>query len=184
MNYPSDLLQKIKAIEPKRKTLLIGIDGVGGAGKTTLSTYLQGNLPNSTIVQLDDFYVPALGRTDRNRVIEQVFTPLEHDVSVTYQVYNWVADSLDASIFINPGGIVIIEGVYALHPDFVLYYDYKIWINCSSEIGFQRGIDRDKKRDGVDNSEKWKTIWMPNEKEYVDMQNPQQCADYIYEGTS
>ena len=181
MDYPSDLLQKIKAIEPKRKTLLIGIDGFGGAGKTALSTYLHDNLPNLTIVQLDDFYLPKLGRPDRNRILEEVFTPLEKDITTTYQVYNWVADSLDRSISINPGGIVIIEGVYALHPDLVPYYDYKIWIHCSPEVGFKRGVDRDKNRDRVDNSEKWKTIWMPNEKEYVDTENPQQYADYIFE---
>ena len=181
MNYPSDLLQKIKAIEPKHKTLLIGIDGFGGAGKTALSTYLHDNLPNSTIVQLDDFYLPTLGRADRGRVIDQILTPLEKDMTITYEIYDWVADSLDTSISINLGGVVIIEGVYALHPDFVPYYDYKIWIHCSPEVGFKRGIDRDKMRDGVDNSDKWKTIWMPDEKEYVDAENPKQYADYILE---
>src|SRR3989338_4262660 len=86
MNYPSDLLQKIKAIEPKHKTLLIGIDGFGGAGKTALSTYLHDNLPNSTIVQLDDFYLPTLGRADRGRVIDQILTPLEKDMTITYEI--------------------------------------------------------------------------------------------------
>ncbi|MDA1317212.1 MAG: AAA family ATPase [bacterium] len=181
MTYPLTLLQNIKAIKPKHKTILIGIDGVGGAGKTTLSAYLHDNLSNSTIVQLDDFYLPKLGRPDRERILKEVFIPLENDMIATYQVYNWVSDSLDRSISINPGGVVIIEGVYALHPDFVPYYDYKILIHCSPEVGFTRGVDRDKKRDGVDNSDKWKNIWMPNEKEYIDAQNPQQYADYILE---
>ncbi|MDP4010903.1 MAG: uridine kinase [Candidatus Roizmanbacteria bacterium] len=181
MNYPSDLLQNIKATKPKRETLLIGIDGFGGAGKTTLSSYLHDNLPNVTIVQLDDFYLPTLGRADRSRVIDQIFIPLEKDMTTMYEIYDWVTDSLHRSISINPGGIVIIEGVYALHQDFVSYYDYKIWINCSPELGFKRGVDRDKMRDGIDNSDKWKNIWMPNEKEYVDTENPKQYADYILE---
>ena len=46
-------------------------------------------------------------------------------------------------------------------------------------MGFARGIERDKIRDGVDNTDKWQNIWMPQEKEYVQSQQPQLRADYI-----
>lgn len=179
MNLPTDLLEKVKVTARKHKTLLIGIDGVGGAGKTTLSEYLKSNLDNVTIVQLDDFYLPQLGRADRDRVLEQVFMPLEKDLSANYQVYDWVNNSHKQVVTINPGGIVIIEGVYALHPDFADKYDFRIWINCPPELGFKRGIERDKIRDQLDNTDKWVNIWMPKEKEYIKSENPQQYADYI-----
>ncbi len=183
MNIPTDLLEKIKLTPKKHKTMLIGVDGVGGAGKTTLSEYIKSNLDDVTIVQLDDFYLPELGRANRERVLQQVFIPLEKNTTANYQIYDWVNDSHEKIVSINPGGIVVVEGVYALHPDFANRYDFMVWINCPQEIGFKRGIERDKIRDGVDNSDKWLNIWMPKEKEYVESKNPQQYADYILNST-
>ncbi len=158
--------------------MFIGIDGVGGAGKTTLSELLKENLSNVSIVRLDDFYSPELNRADRNRVLEQVFLPLENNVEAKYQIFDWRANNLTEWYTIKPGGILIVEGVSALHSDFAEKYDFRVWINCSPEIGFHRGVERDKVRDGVDNTDKWRDIWMPQEKEYVESQKPQLRADY------
>jgi uridine kinase len=179
MNQQSDLLEIVKRVQRKRKTLLIGIDGVGGSGKTTLSEYLKVKLAGGSIVQLDDFYSPELNRADRNRVLRQVFLPLENNTHAKYQIFNWRANSLGDWRTIEPGGIVIIEGVSALHTDFIEKYDFKIWISCPPELGFNRGVERDKIRDGEDNTDKWRNIWMPQEKEYIESQQPQLRADYI-----
>src|SRR5271157_73395 len=182
MDVPADLLEKLKAVPRKHKTTLIGIDGVGGAGKTKLAEYLRAILPDVTIVQLDDFYSPKLGRADRDRVLKEVFLPLERDASAHYQVFDWKSNTLKVADPIHPGGIVVIEGVSALHTDFVDRYDFRIWIHCPPDVGFRRGVERDKIGDGVDNSDQWLNIWMPQEKEYVESQNPQQHADYVLNG--
>ena len=179
MDLPADLLEKVKGTHRKHKTLLIGIDGVGGAGKTTLSESLKENLADVSIVQLDDFYSPELNRADRDRVLEQVFLPLENAADAKYQIFDWRSNTLTDWFTIKPGGIVIVEGVSALHSDFAEKYDFRVWINCSPEVGFRRGVERDKVRDGVDNTDKWQNIWMPQEKEYIESQKPQLRADYI-----
>ena len=182
MDLPADLLEKVKSTHRKHKTLLIGIDGLGGSGKTTLSEYLKENLDNVSIVQLDDFYSPELNRADRDRVLKQVLFPLINDAEANYQIFDWRSNALNDWRTIHPGGIVIIEGVSALHSDFAGKYDFRIWINCSPETGFKRGMERDKARDGVDHTDKWLDIWMPQEKAYVESQNPQLRADYILDG--
>ena len=179
MDSLTDLLSKIKIAKRKHKTMLIGIDGVGGAGKTTLSNFLKENLPNLTIVQLDDFYSTKLNRADRTRVLKQVIQPLEKDIQARYQIFDWVADSLTDWFAIEPGGLVVIEGVSALHTDFVESYDFRVWIECFPSVGFKRGVRRDKIRDGVDNTDKWVNIWMPEEKEYIEQQDPKQHADFV-----
>jgi uridine kinase len=182
MELPADLLEKIKAVRRKHKTLLIGVDGVGGAGKTTLSQQLKENFPETTIVQLDDFYSPKLGRADRERVLEEVFLPLEKDSPAQYKVFDWKTNTMKEADPVHPGGIVVVEGVSALHTDFSDKYGFRIWIDCPPDVGFKRGVERDKIRDGVDNTDQWLNIWMPQEKEYVESQNPRQRADYILKG--
>ena len=110
MDVPPDLLERIKAITRKHNTLFIGIDGVGGAGKTTLSEYLKENLPGAIIVQLDDFYSPRLGRADRDRVLKEVFIPLEKDSPAKYHIFDWKSNTMKDAEPINPGEIVIVEG--------------------------------------------------------------------------
>ena len=176
---PTDLIEKIKQTKRKYATFIVGIDGVGGAGKTTLSRWLREHLDNVSIVQLDDFYSPDLRRADRYRVLKQVFLPLDHDLDARYQVFNWRRNALTDWFTIKLGEIVIVEWVSALHSDFVERYDFKIWIECPPEEGFRRGIERDMARDHIDNSEIWREVWMPQEKEYVELEKPQLRADYI-----
>lgn len=179
-----DLLGKVKNTSKKHETLIIGIDGYGGSGKTTVAKFLKENLRDCIIVEMDDFYSPILKRADFNRVKEQVLDPLVIDKPASYQVYDWKSDSLGVFQNINPGGVVIIEGVYSIHKDIASSYDIKIWVDCLPEVGAKRGIERDMLRDGVDNSDKWLNIWMLEEKKYVESQNPKASADYIIDGLS
>jgi uridine kinase len=177
-----DLLSGIKSAHKDHQTLIIGIDGYGGSGKSTIAKFLKENLSGAVIVEMDDFYSPELKRADYARVNEQVLELLVNDLSASYQIYDWKLDSLTEFKKIDPGGIVIIEGVYSTHKDFADKYDVKIWVNCPQEVGAKRGIERDKMMYGVDNTDKWVHMWMPEEKKYVESQNPQQYADYIIEG--
>jgi hypothetical protein len=50
-------------------------------------------------------------------------------------------------------------------------------------MGFSRGVARDIARNGVDNTDKWKNVWMPMEEKYRNEQVPGKFADYIIDGT-
>ncbi len=84
----------------------------------------------------------------------------------------------------KPNGIFIFEGVYALDKDLRDCYDLKLWIEIPAELGLKRGTARDIERDGVDNTNKWKNIWMPLEEKYKNEQEPGKIADYIIDGTN
>ncbi|BAQ12052.1 uridine kinase [Bacillus sp. OxB-1] len=52
-------------------TALIGIDGLGGSGKTTAAMNLQRQMPGSMVLHLDDFILPkphATGMSLRNGI--------------------------------------------------------------------------------------------------------------------
>lgn len=176
MDNLNDLIQKILALPRKRQTLLIAIDGRGGSGKSTLSQKLQEKLPNVTIVHLDDFAYPD---TDRERLLKQVILPLEENKSARYQRFDWGTTQLGEWHEITPGGIVIVEGVSTLHDILYKHFDFKVWIECPANTGFQRGLKRDIDVYKVDTRDEWLNKWMPEEKKYIDEQKPQKRADYI-----
>jgi uridine kinase len=177
------LILEVNKLSRSKEVVLIAIDGVGGAGKTTLAELLKKELENSVIVQLDDFYSPTLQATDLLRLKEQVLLPLHNHQEAKYQIYEWKADSFSDWHILKPEGIFIFEGVYALDKNIRDYYDLKVWVDYPADLGLKRGVTRDILRDGVDNTDKWKNIWMPLEEKYKNEQEPNKSADYIIDGT-
>lgn len=184
-NHPliTTLILEINKLSRRKEVVLIAIDGVGGAGKTTLAELLMSEIENSIIVQLDDFYLPTIQAADLLRLKEQVLLPLYNHQEAKYQKYEWKTNSSSDWHILKPEGTFIFEGVYALDKNIRGYYDLKIWLDYPADLGLKRGITRDIKRDGVDNTDKWKNIWMPLEKKYKTEQEPNKSADYIIDGT-
>lgn len=175
MNSHLEIIDNIKSLKKDSETLLIGIDGFGGSGKSSLAKSIKKFFPHAYIVEMDDFYSPTLKRADFQRVLDQVIEPLRNNTEAVYQIYNWKNDSFTSSIPINPGGIVLIEGVFSLTQELINNYDIKIWVDCDQNVGLERGVARD----GEQVRDKWTNIWMPLEKEYMEKQNPQGKADFI-----
>jgi uridine kinase len=176
------IISKIKRLARSQETVLVAIDGVGGSGKTTLAELLRSELKDCVVIQTDDFYSPPLQATDLIRLKEQVLLPLHNHREAKYQIFEWKTDCLSDWHILNPKGIFIIEGVYALDRIIREYFDLKIWVDYPADLGFERGISRDITRDGVDNSDQWKNIWMPLEEKYRTEQAPEKAADYIVDG--
>ena len=185
------LLQHINVVQRKRKTLLIGIDGCGGSGKSTLAVRLKERLPNATVVQKDDFYLPSsqilkmksedkpIGADyDGERFLKQVLEPLSQNKEGHYQRFDWDRDALAEWHTIPVGGTVIIEGVYSLRKEFFNRYDCTIWVECPRGIRLARGIERD----GESARDRWEKDWMVSEDIYIETYKPFQKADLLVSG--
>jgi len=170
-----DLLGQITRLVKRQQTLLLAIDGRGGAGKSTLAEAIRIKLPSATIVHLDDFAYPTTG-VDRHRLLEQVILPLKNHEPARYQRYDWNTKTLSEWHDVPPGGVVIVEGVLTLHDDLNKYYDFRIWIECPAEVGFQRGVARDISEHHLDTTNEWLHHWMPEEKAAIEEQRPQTKA--------
>lgn len=182
INYLKEIINKIQNLKQPNKTLLVAIDGRGGSGKSTLADNLKHKLKNVTSVHLDDFAYPMVG-VDRQRLLDQVILPLKDNKVAKYQKRDFKTKELTTWHDIQPGGIVIIEGFITLHDQLVSYYDFKIWIECPPEVGFQRGLKRDIEIYKVDTRKEWKEVWMPEEAKAIEEQDPAKKADVIIDGT-
>ncbi|MGM0921329.1 MAG: uridine kinase family protein [Bacillota bacterium] len=191
----SSFKEFIRAINDKSKkqsTLLIGIDGCGGSGKSTFADKMKEVLSDITIVHKDDFYLPSsqiikkhptekpVGADfDWKRLLNQVLEPISQGREGQYQRYDWETDILAECHTVPVGGIVVVEGVYSIRQELENKYDIKIWIDCPREIRLSRGI----KRDGEDAREMWEDNWMISEDIYMEEQKPFERADLVFIGT-
>ncbi|MFZ5816475.1 MAG: uridine kinase family protein, partial [Bacillota bacterium] len=140
----SEFLAGLEGLPRRRRTLLVGIDGCGGSGKSTCGRLLAEARPDVTLVHMDDFYRPAAERPegtartkpigadfDWERVRRQVLEPLLRDQPGRYQAYDWGADRVGGPWRVVPvGGIVAVEGVTATRAELRELYDFRIWVEC------------------------------------------------------
>ena len=155
------LITDIKSGIHFNQLVLIGVDGRSGAGKSTLAGELAAQLPNATLVHLDDYNLYA-GEESIKKVVNEVILPLKK---------------------LKPKKVVILEGIFALNKTLINFYDYKIWIDILPEIGFQRGLARDMSMNGINNADKWLNYWLPKEDEYISVEQPQHLADFTINAT-
>ncbi len=185
---PAQLLLAIKERHKSGVTTFVGIDGCGGAGKTTLAFGLQILDPSIQIAHMDQFDLPFNQRmelspqkkpigadSDWKRLASEVLIPLREGRAADFEVYSWDLDKMHGRKIIKPFGIVIVEGVYAIRDELKDFYDLTIWLDVPKEVRLERGL----KRDGEDKRERWLFDWIPMEDRYVEVQKPHLRADII-----
>ncbi len=173
-----------------RYTYHVGIDGRGGAGKSTLAEQLRKQLPEAQVVHTDDFYRVMDPDTraaltiaqayqqnyDWQRLEQQVLAPLSQGRPAQYQRYDWPTNALAETIEVAASGVVIVEGVGSLRPELRGYYDLKVWVETSTAECRRRMIAR--AENPVEQIERWETI----EQHYIDRDRPAEAAEHVLSG--
>jgi uridine kinase len=157
---------------------IVGVDGCGGAGKTTFAARLSRAAGGVPVVHTDDFasHEDALGWWPRFR--REVIDPLQAGEPAVYRPYDWVTRRpADRDLTIEPAGIVIVEGVGATRRAWRDALALRIWVDCPRDVRLRRGIARD----GEALREFWQW-WMAAEDAYVADEQPQHNADLVVDG--
>lgn len=180
------LLDACLSIPRPQSTTLVGIDGRGGAGKSTLATALARLDPRVSIIHIDDFYSPLANHNEMgaainwHRVIEQVLSLLRQDQPARYQRFDWETQRLKEWHNVPVGGIVILEGLYSIRRELAEYLSYRIWVEIPRDVGMERGIARD----GKGSRSWWLNEWIPDEDRYIDEERPAEGALLIVDGST
>ncbi|MBA3331990.1 MAG: uridine kinase [Actinobacteria bacterium] len=188
-----ELLALLRGVPRRQRTLLVGIDGRGGSGKTTLARELERASDDVVVVEFDDFYLPLRerqarvergdieigGNFDWRRLRDQVLMPLSRDEVSSYQRYDWPSDELAEWHMVPIGGIVLIEGNYCTRHDLSSFYDYSLWIDAPHELRLERGL----RRGGDHTRERWLKEWMPEEDRYIAAEDPATRVDLVLDAT-
>jgi uridine kinase len=168
------VLDRVAALRRGSQLVLVGIGGRGGAGKTTLAQ----TIPDAQVVSTDEFWD---GREfELSRLRREVLDRLVVGETARFGSFDWVARRVRGERVVEPVGIVVVEGVCALHRMFRNDYDLRVWVEAPRDVRLARGVARD----GEAARETWETVWMPMEDAYVERDDPVAVADLIVDGTA
>ena len=144
MTALGDVIAAVGAARPvtDSSSVVVAVDGFGGAGKSTLASQIIAELPGA-IVHTDDFAAWDNPLDWWPRMIEQVLVPLSHNETARYQRYDWDDRQLAEWHEIEPGGLVVLEGVTSSRRAFRPYLSFAVWVETPRELRLARGIDRD-----------------------------------------
>jgi uridine kinase len=179
-------LESILESRPPRagSTKVIGIDGHGGSGKTTLADHLGGRL-GAGIVHTDDFASWENPKDWWPLLIERIFEPLKSgERTLDYPRSQWwpghkpepVVDQLVTDA-------LILEGVGSLRREFRQFLSVGLFVVTPREVCIERGITRDSAMATKEEVlERWNR-YFDDELQYMARDEPQQFADIVLDGT-
>ena len=185
-----EILERVRQLSASKQLVLIGIDGCGGSGKSTFAAELSNSLGSVPVIHIDDFYKSSQERSlltsskpigcqfDWQRLERDVLKPLKAGSEANYQRYDWNMDCLADWRNIQDLSPIIIEGIYVLRPELLMYYDLRLWIECPRDLRLKRGLERD----GENARSQWEDDWMNEEDIYIAKFNPHLQAHKIIQG--
>jgi uridine kinase len=186
-----DVATVIGALPPRvgDRSALVCIDGLGGAGKSTLAEAVASERPDVTVVHGDDFYGPQAGDWttwtpqqgyeryfDHDRLEDQILRPLRSGSRASFQRYDWSANALADWVEVDPDGLVVVEGVYLLRPRLRRYWDLAIYVDAARDLRQRRMHARGQNDAG------WIDRWAAAEDYYETVVRPRVFADVIVPG--
>lgn len=128
--------------------MIVTIDGVAGAGKTTLAKFMEEEIRGRASVQvvhmdnLYDGWEDPLGGALSHKlklIVRAHSQSRPHETSI----YDWERSSAGATLTILPVDLLILEGVGAGQRSIREFVERKIWIEIEPSHGLQRVLKRD-----------------------------------------
>lgn len=178
-----DEIVKIITKNRSKSRTLIGVEGFGGSGKSTIADRLAKALKDSYVISIDDFIIKEhiieddwdKQAFDRQRLASEVLLPYKSNRGASYRKLEWKSNTLSSPHVIPNVSYLIVEGISSYHPSISHYYDYKIWIDTPIDIAASRGRLRDK---GNENEAHW-DLWAKNDLQYQQKYHPELEADFV-----
>jgi uridine kinase len=202
--FRQNLAGKIIA-QKNNRALLVALEGIDAAGKSTLCRELTDELraEGQSVISLsiDSFHNKReirirrgelsaegyyLDSFDYDFVINKILQPIKTatgDIEVPTRLFDYRNDVFlyREPATVSAESIVLFEGVFLGRPELRGFWDYRIYLDISFETSFARGVKRDAWM-GDRVREKYLQRYMPGQRIYLDQCDPRESADLVING--
>jgi hypothetical protein len=180
----SDVVQRLRDASPgvAGRPRLIGIDGRGGAGKSTLFERLQPTFPRSEVVHTDDIAWNHAFFDWTDLMIENVMRPLHRGEAVEFRPLAWIEHDRPGTIRIPAGlDVVWIEGTGIIREELAPWLDASIWVQGDLDEQESRLVARDGNSPA---QQQHIANWLAEELPLLLREQPWQKATIVVAGTT
>ncbi len=175
-----------KRAKQYKNSVVIGIDGRCGSGKTSFAQMVAG-IFTCNVIHMDDFYLPMGeraenwmevpgGNMDFARLHSEILTPAQRGEEVFYRPYHCQEGVYGEASQLAQCQMLIVEGSYSHHPLLSDAYDLKVFLTCSKEVQTKRL----QKREGS-YFEMFEKRWIPMEENYFQYYDVEAGSDLVVE---
>ena len=173
-NADQEIASRISLLLQSRDRVLVAIDGMCCAGKTTMSERLGSQL-DANVFHLDDYFLQPHSRTpdrlnqpggnvDVERFLAEVLLPALRGETAQVCRYDCHKDQVLSPVSVAPKKIVLIEGAYSLHPLLAPYYNLKVFCRIDPQLQLSRILARN----GKAALKTFENRWIPLENKYFE----------------
>ena len=172
-----------------KDVVLVAVDGPSASGKSSFGRFLNDNFI-CNVFHMDDFFLPPDKKTkerlsqpggniDYERVEDELLKNIMKPDNFTFNVYDCHSLSMYESGNVYHKRLNVVEGVYSMHPELQKYFDYKIYLDVSSDKQETRILNRG----GESKLRRYKNEWIPLENNYFDTYGIKNNCDVVLDTT-
>jgi uridine kinase len=201
---PPTLAAEIDRVK-RNGAVLVGIDGIDAAGKTTLADELVRPLEalrrHVVRASLDGFHNPRERRLARGEfspegyfhdsfdyapLVDRFIKPAKtarHRTTLRAATFDVRTDREvdDITVEIHARSIVLFDGIFLFRPELVSFWDYRIFVEIGFDTSLARGIARDAASMGGEAAarDRYLRRYIPGQRLYFEAARPVELADAV-----
>ena len=178
-----------KRIEEELKKgtpVILALEGGAATGKSTLGKQLADEF-QAPLISMDDFFLPLALRTEARfsqpggnihyeRFHDQVAQAIRKNEGIRYQVFDCGIGDYAGIREIAPCPLLIVEGVYSLHPAYRDIYSLRFFLKTTPETQDARLHAR-----GEWLYDRFQSLWLPLESAYFGAEDLEKGCDLVLE---
>lgn len=195
------IIRHIEQLSGSQNVTVIGLDGLGGAGKSTLARQLCAQLQSSgrtvLLLHIDDFIHPRAVRYNASRPEWICYYDLQwrfgYFADIIRQIKACSAPSISIDLYgkdndayitqrydLDDHVIVLAEGIFLQRKEYSGLFDCMVYMDVPEELRLRRVLKRDTY---IGNEQeiaaKYISRYFPAERQYLQEYQPQLRADFL-----
>jgi hypothetical protein len=179
-----DLVERLREAAPgvTGRPLVVGVDGRGGAGKSTLTERLRGLVAGSRVVHTDDVAWHQAYFDWAGLLAEHVLRPLHRGEAVHFRPPAWAERDRPGAIEVPAGADVVwVEGTGVVRAELAAWLDAAIWVQGDLGEQERRLVERDGDSPA---QQRHVAAWLAEELPFLQREQPWLRATVVVAGTS